>query len=161
MLQITPDVNTLVEGTISRTGPAGEILAAWRAGQIVLVTCEQILAQYEEVLGRPHIRSAYRHITAKTIAASGAALRRYGTTVALAEIPAVVVDDPDDDVVLACAVRGEADYIVSRDRHLRDLGVHQGIPIVPPERLLPILRGRVREEAATYDPAGVSSAGVR
>jgi putative PIN family toxin of toxin-antitoxin system len=41
----------------------------------------------------------------------------------------VVVDDPDDDRVLECAVAGEADYIVSGDRHLLKLESYRGITI--------------------------------
>jgi putative PIN family toxin of toxin-antitoxin system len=42
----------------------------------------------------------------------------------------VIIEDPDDDRVLECAVAGEADYIVSGDRHLLKLGSYQGISIV-------------------------------
>jgi uncharacterized protein len=42
----------------------------------------------------------------------------------------VIIDDPDDDRVLECAVAGEVDYIVSGDRHLLKLGSYQGISIV-------------------------------
>jgi putative PIN family toxin of toxin-antitoxin system len=42
----------------------------------------------------------------------------------------VITEDPDDDRVLECAVTGEADYIVSGDRHLLKLGSYQGISIV-------------------------------
>jgi putative PIN family toxin of toxin-antitoxin system len=38
-------------------------------------------------------------------------------------------DDPDDNRVLACAMAGRADYIVSGDRHLLNLKAHAGIPI--------------------------------
>ncbi|MGB8536237.1 MAG: putative toxin-antitoxin system toxin component, PIN family [Acidobacteriaceae bacterium] len=42
----------------------------------------------------------------------------------------VIVEDPDDDRVLECAVAGKADYIVSGDRHLLKLRSFQGIAIV-------------------------------
>jgi uncharacterized protein len=42
----------------------------------------------------------------------------------------VIIDDPDDDRVLECAVAGGVDYIVSGDRHLLKLGSFQGISIV-------------------------------
>ena len=44
--------------------------------------------------------------------------------------PTVIVDDPDDDRVLECAVAGGADYIVSGDRHLLKLGVYEGVAIL-------------------------------
>lgn len=46
-------------------------------------------------------------------------------------VPRVVLNDPDDDHVLACALTAKADLIVSGDRkHLLPLGSYQGINIV-------------------------------
>jgi uncharacterized protein len=42
----------------------------------------------------------------------------------------VIKDDPDDDRVLECALAGEANYIVSGDRHLLQLSSYEGIPIL-------------------------------
>lgn len=54
--------------------------------------------------------------------------------------PDIVIDavknDPDDNRVLECAVAGHADYIVSGDRHLLNLKVHAGIPIVTARQFL-------------------------
>ena len=51
-----------------------------------------------------------------------------------------VPDDPDDDMVLACAVDGMADLIVSGDRHLLDLGEYRDIPIITAREFLDRLR---------------------
>ena len=51
--------------------------------------------------------------------------------VELGEI-AAVVPDPGDNVVLATAVAGRADYIVTGDKPLLALERYRGIPIVPP-----------------------------
>jgi putative PIN family toxin of toxin-antitoxin system len=48
----------------------------------------------------------------------------------------VIKDDLDDNRVLECAVEGEADYIVTGDRHLLKLGVHEGISIVTVRQFL-------------------------
>jgi predicted nucleic acid-binding protein len=42
----------------------------------------------------------------------------------------VVLDDPDDDMVVECAVEGKAAYIVSGDKHLLNLKEYEGIVIV-------------------------------
>ena len=47
-----------------------------------------------------------------------------------AAITPTILDDPDDDHVLACAIAAQADFIVSGDRHLLDLKEYQGILIV-------------------------------
>lgn len=63
---------------------------------------------------------------------------RYSALVSLAtpaEVPRVVMEDADDDHVLACALAAQADLIVSGDKHLLALGgEYQGIHIVTPAR---------------------------
>jgi predicted nucleic acid-binding protein len=55
------------------------------------------------------------------------------------EMSPVILADPDDDDVLACAVAAEADYIVSGDRDLLSLGSFRGIPIVTPAEMTGLL----------------------
>ena len=52
------------------------------------------------------------------------------------EIPRIV-RDPDDDLVLACALTAKAGLIVSGDKDPLDLHVHQGIPIITAAEALP------------------------
>jgi len=44
----------------------------------------------------------------------------------------IILADPDDDIVLATAVAGDAGAIVSGDAHLLGIGEFRGIPIVTP-----------------------------
>ena len=50
-----------------------------------------------------------------------------------------IEDDPDDDRVLECALEGEANYIVTGDRHLLKLGIYEGVPIVTVRQFLDAL----------------------
>lgn len=50
-----------------------------------------------------------------------------------------VIDDPDDNHVLECAVAGNATHIVSGDRHLRTLGAYRQIPILVPRTFLSLI----------------------
>ena len=51
--------------------------------------------------------------------------------VAPASVPRVVVNDADDDHVIAAAVTARAEFIVTGDRrHLLPIGTHHGIAIV-------------------------------
>jgi putative PIN family toxin of toxin-antitoxin system len=43
---------------------------------------------------------------------------------------AVVKADPDDDRILECAVASGSVVLVSGDKHLLNLGQHEGIPII-------------------------------
>jgi hypothetical protein len=50
-----------------------------------------------------------------------------------------IKDDPSDNIYLACAVEGKADFIVSGDRHLKDLKSFRQIPIVDPAKFLQVI----------------------
>jgi uncharacterized protein len=56
-------------------------------------------------------------------------------------VPNVIKDDPTDNHILACAREGQADLIVSGDKHLRRIKVYEGIPIVRPTDFLHTLAG--------------------
>lgn len=56
--------------------------------------------------------------------------------------PEAVSGDPDDDLILACAIGAGVEVLVSGDRrHLLPLGQHRGVRIVTPQALLAELRG--------------------
>jgi uncharacterized protein len=48
----------------------------------------------------------------------------------------VIVDDPDDDKILSCAVGCHASAIVSGDPHLLRLQSYRGIPVLTPTEFL-------------------------
>jgi predicted nucleic acid-binding protein len=54
--------------------------------------------------------------------------------------PPEISRDPQDDYLLALAVVHEADYLVTRDRDLLDLGEVVGVKIVDPVTFLALLR---------------------
>lgn len=51
-----------------------------------------------------------------------------------------VPEDPADDKFIIAAVEGEADYVVSGDRHLRNLESYRGIRIISPSEFVRILK---------------------
>ena len=57
-------------------------------------------------------------------------LRKYAIVVPGSTTVNAVPDDPDDNIIIACALEAEADMIVSGDRHLLAIGSYQNIPIV-------------------------------
>ena len=59
-------------------------------------------------------------------------LHRLGEVIEPPPLPQPVCRDADDDEVLATAIAGQADLIVSGDDDLLSLKIHQDIPIVTP-----------------------------
>jgi PIN domain len=57
---------------------------------------------------------------------------------------AVVIRDPNDDMVIATAPRAQAAYIVTRDKALLSLHDYEGITMMTPEACIAIVRERGR-----------------
>lgn len=50
------DTNVLVSGLMTESGPPSRVVAAVVTGRLRLVLCRDILAEYNAVLPRPHLR---------------------------------------------------------------------------------------------------------
>lgn len=61
------------------------------------------------------------------------------TYVAPTTVVNVVQDDPDDNKILACAVDGGADYVVSEDKDLHRIGEYRSVQIVDKQTFLALL----------------------
>ncbi len=55
------------------------------------------------------------------------------------EVLDVVKEDESDNRYLECAIEGKAQYIISGDRHLLELGEYQGVIILPPAAFMTLL----------------------
>lgn len=131
------DTNVIISGTIMDRGVTFQILKGWERGDFFIIISEPILREVEKVLHYPRIKEK-RHLTELDIEAVLNTLRTYSiNTPAKIKIDAIL-EDPQDDKFIAAAIEGEADYIVSGDRHLKDLKDYQGIPIVSPSEFLQI-----------------------
>lgn len=60
----------------------------------------------------------------------------------------VIERDPDDDKFVIVAVEGRADYIVSGDPDLTDLGSYEGVQIVSPAWFIEILQSQTQDDEA-------------
>lgn len=133
-MRVVADTNTLVSGLLWQGNPR-QILDAARAGRLQMYTTAALLAELEEVLQRPKFaqRLSLIGVTSTTLVLGYAALVRL---IEPAKIAPVILADPDDDAVLACAVAARAEVIVSGDSHLLDMKEYEGIPIVTATQLL-------------------------
>ena len=107
---------------------------------INLYTVTEILQEIRQVLlEKPHIRNRYTYSSEK-VETFIDYLKDISIIVAQLPEIRVIERDPKDDMIIACAVAASADYIISRDRDLLDLGNYQQIQIVTPEHFMRILR---------------------
>lgn len=139
MLRVVVDTNVLVSGVLSKKGAPAELLDAWRAGRYTLLSSPEIIAEVRAVFHYPHIRDKYR-LSEDEIESIITLLELNSVVVSTdAELSEVISDDPKDEMFLACAQKGNADFIVSGDHHLLDLGFYKTIPILSARQFMEML----------------------
>jgi len=132
------DANIFVSAAIGSRGAPGQTMDTWRSGLFDLLIRDDIIVEIGEVLRHAQIKKRHGWDD-KQIDDFLRILREVAiVTPGVLQVTAVAAD-PDDDMYLACAVEGEADYIVSGDEHLRQLGSYRGVPVVSPTQFLGIL----------------------
>ena len=136
-MRLVLDTNVVASGLLWDGRPARLIDAA-QANEVELFTSRVLLAELTRILRRAKFT--------KAIAASGASLEalvlgyaELAILVTPVQIPPTVLDDPDDDHVLACALAGNAELVVSGDRDLLWLKTFRDIPIITPAEAMRII----------------------
>jgi hypothetical protein len=111
------DPNILIAALLSRSGPPGQIVARWLAGEFELVVSESLLAELERALTYPKLRA---RITSEE-ATEFISLLAHTATRAPDPPPSTGRStDPGDDYLLALAETARA-MLVSGDQHLLEL----------------------------------------
>lgn len=125
------DTNVAVSAAISPTGPPADIIRAWCGRAFVWVSSPPLMAE----LNRTMRSSRLRRYLAWTDDDLDEFLAMVERDVLLVE-PSVEIRvgsrDADDNRVLEAAVAADADFIVSGDADLLELGSFRGIQIVTP-----------------------------
>ncbi len=140
------DTNVFVSSALSKnpSSPTREVIDRWKRGEFVLLICTSLA---EEVLEKLLDHS----IDAEKIRSLAETLENLAEWV---EVPIekieALLSDPDDNVVVACAVEGKANYLVTYDPHFDSLqGEYRGIKVVKAIPFLEVLRtmtsGSLRE----------------
>jgi putative PIN family toxin of toxin-antitoxin system len=133
------DANVMISGLIRPEGPPGRILVRLlRDGAFELVASPAALDELQRSLRYPRVRK-YLRLQEKELDLWVDAFGAVATLVECKVSRRVVTADPADDIYIAAATDGLADYIVSGDRHLLDLLEHEGIRIVTPRTFLSLL----------------------
>jgi len=120
------------------------IIAHWRANRYVLLSSPQTRAELAAVLARPQIR----RLAMAPLDDLARGIERYTWHVPGALDLSGVCRDPKDDKFLACAVEGDAHYLVSSDNDLLHMRSFQGVVIHNPGRLLLALELSMLDAAA-------------
>lgn len=133
-MKVVLDTNTVISGLFWKGAPR-QVLDLARNGVITLFTSPELLAELADVLGREKFaqRLEQAQVTVNDLVYGYAALAR---VIRPQKIQSVILADPDDDRVLACALAAQAEVITSGDSHLLDLKTYQEIKILTANQLI-------------------------
>ena len=130
-MKVVFDTNVVASASFWRGAPF-DCLAAWAQGRCVAVVSSNLLAEYHETIEELRLDYPSRKCVEWVAALTQSAELVFPTDRATGATP-----DPDDEMILECAVAAEADFIVTGDKkHLLPLRQFQGIPIVAPADFL-------------------------
>jgi len=133
------DANVVVSGLIRPEEPPGRLLVLlFRDGAFELVASPATLDEVRRSLRYSRVRK-YLRLPEEELDLWVDALGAIAVVVEGKRSRRVVTADPADDIYIAAATDGLADYIVSGDRHLLDLVEHAGIRIATPRTFLSLL----------------------
>ena len=133
MLRVVLDTNVIVSAVISDAKPR-ELLRRGIENQFIIVTSDLILKELATVLRRPKFKTIEEEINRIILA-----IIQSSEVVNVKSEFKVVKSDPKDDIIIRTAYDGNADLIVSGDRHLLDLGSFRGIKIISVENMIKLL----------------------
>ncbi len=139
MIRAVIDTNVLIRYLI-RPGAATRALVEsfWVSGRFEMVTAPALIAELEDVLARPRIRALVQPEEAAVLMAAIRSLARL-IAVDLDAVPAYT-RDPKDDRFVACAIAGNAHFLVTEDQDILLLDSLSDVRMVTPYAFVELLR---------------------
>jgi len=134
------DSNVVVDAFLGRRRASTEIMRALFGGRFEAFVTIDVLAEYHMALHSQSVRNA-----AQTARLHPNAILDYGQAINEAVQvtnpgPSFRTSDPDDDKFTAASSGAHADFVVSSDPALLDLGTVLEAAVVTPERFLELLK---------------------
>jgi len=118
-----------ISGLFGKDTLSSTLQDLWVSREFELATSIEILREISRVLQYPRIRERFHPKDENIRRFFKLIFRKAIITKDLYSINRIA-DDPSDDMFLACAMEAKADYIISRDPHLRNLKHFHGIRII-------------------------------
>jgi putative PIN family toxin of toxin-antitoxin system len=133
------DTNLLASGFVeyatAERAPA-RLLRLWREQRFALVVSVDILTELLNTFADPYFR---RQLTPQQIHAAQLLLQEEAIWQPLTAHISGAATHPEDDQILAAAVSAQAEYLVTGDKKLQQLGTYQGVHVISPRAFLNLL----------------------
>jgi putative PIN family toxin of toxin-antitoxin system len=140
MRRVVIDTNILVSALLSKRGAPSQILDAWRERKFLVVTNEAAILEVERVLNELKSTGKYT-LPDQDISEISNLLRKNALLVpGDADTSGSIPNDPDDEKFLSIALDGEAEIVISGDKHLLDLEKFRNISIQTARQFLDLIQ---------------------
>lgn len=134
LIRIVLDTNVLISSILLKGELAG-IVDLWKGGKLVPVVSRETFDEFRTVLEYPKFKLTRDEITSII----KKEVLPFFEIAGPSEKVGKICKDSDDDMFIACALSASADFIVSGDKHLCDVGVYKTIKIVRASDLLKMI----------------------
>jgi uncharacterized protein len=140
MTGATGDTNLVASGFVGSDPASAPVrfLDAWRAREFTLILSEYLLTELAHTFAKPYFR---RYLTAGDAEANIALLRQRAVITPLTVPVEGIATQPKDDLVLATALSGGAQFLVTGDHGLLTLKTYRDLIIVGVHEFLAMLPG--------------------
>lgn len=131
------DTNIFVSAALSKnpSSPTREVLERWERNEFVLIICSPLAEEIVEKLIDHSIDKALIEALVESLAQLAEWVEMSSDKVEN------LLSDPDDNIVVACAVEGKANFLVTYDPHFDTLnGEYRGVTILKAIPFLQALR---------------------
>ena len=132
-MRLVLDSNLFISSLITINTPPDLLCRQWRAGNFDLITSREQIAEILRVAGYAKLQKYFTSAQAADLLKD---LHHLSEVVTLGDVP-TLSQDPADNLIIATALAGDADYLVTGDKrdllHLREV---EGIPIITARQAL-------------------------
>ena len=137
-MKVVLDANIYVSSLINAQGNPKRIMEWWEQNRFDVLVSPSIIDEVGRVLRYPRIVKRHRQ-DEEAIQRFLELLSSQAVMVGPTVVLDVIKEDQSDNRYLECAIEGKAQYIISGDKHLLQLGEYKGVIILPPAAFVTLL----------------------
>lgn len=137
-MRIVLDTNVVISAFLTPRGAPAQLFQHFKQDAFDLLVSEPILSEYQRALNYQKVQTLHR-LNKQEVATVIEDFRRAAIVIVPRQKVHPPIADKDDIKLFACAVAGEAEYIVSGDKLVQTVGEYEGIQVVSPPIFLTVL----------------------
>ena len=130
-MRLVLDTNIYVSNLISEKGNPAKIVRWWLEGEFDVLVSQPIIDEILRVSGYERIQKKYAQVRENRLEYA-ALIAEQALWIEPQEKLDVIAADESDNRYVECAVAGGAQYIITGDEHLLELGEYEGIRVLTP-----------------------------